>query len=94
MMEEVMFMEGPTEEERMSPLLFPQLNSLHLEVLPKLSRFCYDNNYFEFPCLLELTLENCSSLETFIPKETDENAQGNDKLDVSPLFNEKVISPS
>ena len=93
MMEEVMFMEeGLTEEERMSPFLFPQLDSLELKDLPKLSRFCYDT-YFEFPRLRFLTLANCSSLKTFLAKET-ENTQGDELKLVSPLFSEKVISSS
>ncbi|KAK6243856.1 hypothetical protein QUC31_010265 [Theobroma cacao] len=100
-MEEIIFMEGLTEDERMSKMWFAQLKFLKLQDLPKLRRFCYETDN-EFPFLRELVLTNCLVLKTFISKsaiedvgdepQIDQNAQGNDlELDNSALFNEKVI---
>ena len=98
-MEEVMLMEGLMEEERMNPL-FPKLEVLWLEDLPKLSRFCYEN-YFEFRCLRILRVTECPLLETFISKyvnagdepHIDQNAQRYElEVDSTAFFNEKVIS--
>ncbi|KAK6243854.1 hypothetical protein QUC31_010263 [Theobroma cacao] len=86
-MEEIIFMEGLTEDERMSKMWFAQLKFLKLQDLPKLRRFCYETDN-EFPFLRELVLTNCLVLKTFISKsaiedvgdepQIDQNAQGND----------------
>ncbi|EOY09934.1 Phosphoprotein phosphatase [Theobroma cacao] len=97
-MEEVILMEGLTEEERMSKMLFPTLDYLMLKDLPKLRRFCYETDN-EFPLLRTLNLINCPILKTFTSNsvidevgdepQIDQNAQGNN----SALFNEKVVFP-
>ncbi|EOY20458.1 Cc-nbs-lrr resistance-like protein [Theobroma cacao] len=99
-MEEIIFVEGLTEDERMSKMWFPQLKFLKLQDFPKLRRFCYETDN-EFPFLRELVLTNCPVMKTFISKsatedvgdepQIDQNAQGNDlELDNSALFNEKA----
>ena len=92
MMEEVIFFkEGLTEEERMSKIVFPQLEYLSLEDLPKLTRFCYETQN-EFPLLRSLNLKNCPVLMAFISKYVTEDVGDNLEVDNSALFNEKVIS--
>ncbi|XP_021281817.1 uncharacterized protein LOC110414745 isoform X2 [Herrania umbratica] len=102
-MEEVIFMGGLTEDEKMSQMLFPTLNFLKLEDLPQLRRFC-DETDNEFPILRELVLTNCPVFKTFISKSVIEdvgdepliyqNVQGNNlEVDNSTLFNEKVLFP-
>ncbi|KAL5541185.1 hypothetical protein UlMin_042658 [Ulmus minor] len=56
-MEEVVVTNGHGEG-RLEKILFPKLNSLELEDLPNLKRFC-TGNCIEFPSLLQLDIENC-----------------------------------
>ncbi|GKV26374.1 hypothetical protein SLEP1_g35694 [Rubroshorea leprosula] len=62
MMKEVIVNEGLTKEES---LLLAKLETLTLEGLPKLTRFC-SGNYFEFGFLTFLHIIKCPLLETFI----------------------------
>ena len=92
MMEEVIFFkEGLTEEERMSKIVFPQLENLSLEDLPKLTRFCHETQN-EFPSLKTLNLKSCPEMMAFISKSVIEDVGDNLEVDNSALFNEKVIS--
>ena len=92
MIEEVIFFkEGLTEEERMSKILFPQLEDLSLEDLPKLTRFCYETQN-EFPLLESLNLKSCPEMMAFISKSVIGDVGDNLEVDNSALFNEKVIS--
>ncbi|GKV26352.1 hypothetical protein SLEP1_g35677 [Rubroshorea leprosula] len=59
---ELIVNEGLVGEES---LLLPRLETLTLEGLPKLTRFC-SGNYFEFPFLRCLHIIKCPLLETFI----------------------------
>ncbi|KAL5541191.1 hypothetical protein UlMin_042664 [Ulmus minor] len=45
-------------EGRLEKILFPKLNTLELEDLPNLKRFC-TGNCIEFPSLLQLRIKNC-----------------------------------
>ncbi|GMI79281.1 hypothetical protein HRI_001597400 [Hibiscus trionum] len=86
--ENVIFVEGSTEEETMNRKLFRVLEFLVLKDLPKLMRFCH-GNYFEFPLLTSLRIESCPTLKAFIS-----GAQVINSVIASPnLFDGKVAFP-
>ncbi|KAJ4719024.1 NB-ARC domain-containing disease resistance protein [Melia azedarach] len=63
--EEVFHLEDLIADRYFGPL-FPKLENLKLENLPKLRRFCdFDWNISEMPKLDYLLIENCSKMETF-----------------------------
>ncbi|KAF2294856.1 hypothetical protein GH714_024542 [Hevea brasiliensis] len=94
MMEEVMVKEG-LEEEIMSKVLLHQLESLKLENLPKLTRFC-TSNLVECPVLKKLRIQNCPQMSTFVSNYTTSNMASSRELDIinSALFDEKVALPN
>ena len=81
-MEEIMLTEESAEEEveRMTKLqLFPKLDTMKLESLPKLIRFCTAWHPIEFQSLRELKINSCPALVTFVlccAKRTDDNKMG------------------
>ncbi|KAE8704738.1 hypothetical protein F3Y22_tig00110445pilonHSYRG00096 [Hibiscus syriacus] len=79
-----------TEEEmiRGSICVFPKLDSMRLDGLPKSKRFCSGNYPIEFPSLRELRLRRCPELNTFL---CDSGKSG--EAPPNYLFNEKVILP-
>ncbi|KAL5563164.1 hypothetical protein UlMin_032911 [Ulmus minor] len=72
-------------EGRLEKILFPKLNSLKLDDLPNLKRFC-PGDCIECPTLLKLRIKNCGVLRMFISS-NEEEVEG-------PFFNEKVVFPS
>ncbi|KAF2307088.1 hypothetical protein GH714_024761 [Hevea brasiliensis] len=94
MMEEVMVKEG-LEEEIMSKVLLHQLESLKLENLPKLTRFC-TNNLVECPVLKKLRIQNCPQMRTFVSNYTTSNMASSREFGIinSALFDEKVAFPN
>ncbi|KAF2307116.1 hypothetical protein GH714_024930 [Hevea brasiliensis] len=94
MMEEVMVKEG-LEEEIMSKMLLHQVESLELENLPKLTRFC-TSNLVECPVLEELRIKNCPQMRTFVSNYTTSNMASSSELDIinSALFDEKIGFPN
>ncbi|GKV02457.1 hypothetical protein SLEP1_g14892 [Rubroshorea leprosula] len=96
MMEGVIVLEQLEEEKRMRRTLFPKLDSLVLQELPKLTRFC-SGNFFEFPSLTKLTISKCSMLKTFISGFAIGNTTINTENEVNAapsLFCEKVKFPN
>ncbi|KAF2318829.1 hypothetical protein GH714_011035 [Hevea brasiliensis] len=100
------FMEGIvlTEEfveERMTKILFPNLDELNLKNLSNLTRFC-DGHLIDFCSLTKLSIEKCPAFRTFVsnplcadikvskkPKEVD--LERNQDTTFPPLFDEKVF---
>lgn len=66
-------------EERMEKILFPNLHSLKIKGLPKLTRFC-SGKAVQFPSLKQLQIEHCPKLGTFISNFV--------KNEIRPLFDE------
>lgn len=94
-MEEILLSTRGEDGEGNMDKMFPKLQSLRLESLPKLVRFC-TSSYIEFPSLEELKLEDCFDLGSFIWDPTKENGS-EEKLNVEnetalqySLFDEKV----
>ncbi|KAK8604920.1 hypothetical protein V6N13_082383 [Hibiscus sabdariffa] len=69
------------EEISNSVSLFPKLDYLRLENLPKLKRFCSGINPIEFSLLRHVIIQGCPDLKTLV------------SLGHSYLFNEKVSCP-
>ncbi|GKV51382.1 hypothetical protein SLEP1_g58045 [Rubroshorea leprosula] len=101
MMKEVIVTEGLVEEER---ILFPKLEELTFEGLPKLKRFCF-GYYLVFPFLTELLIKKCPLLETFISNSITSNQKANERVEeknledyvhtyTPPLFSTKVVFPN
>ncbi|GLU09193.1 hypothetical protein SLE2022_260660 [Rubroshorea leprosula] len=101
MMKEVIVTEGLVEEER---ILFPKLEYLRLEGLPKLKRFC-SGYYLVFPFLTELVIKKCPLLETFISNSITSKQKAIERVEeknledyvhtyTPPLFSTKVVFPS
>ncbi|GKV01645.1 hypothetical protein SLEP1_g14184 [Rubroshorea leprosula] len=93
--------EGLVEEERM---LFPKLESVQLESLPKLKRFS-SGYYLAFPSLTKLVVEKCPLLESFISSSITTNQKANERVEENnledyvhtytpPLFSTKVVFPN
>ncbi|OMO62370.1 Ribosomal protein S7e [Corchorus capsularis] len=89
-----------TEEGNNRQLIFPKLDLLYLNELPKLARFG-NGSYLEFPLLRWVRLENCPTLETFISDSTrasethvcHEKEGNSSQINFPPFFNEKVAFP-
>ncbi|XP_021281522.1 probable disease resistance protein At4g27220 isoform X2 [Herrania umbratica] len=99
MMEEVVV----AEEEKVSKMIFPKLETLLLRDLPKLTRFCSES-LIEFSSLSELFLENCPCLKVLVSgfpgagtaikkEERKNNSKENIYTVVPTLFDEKVALP-
>ncbi|EOY18923.1 Phosphoprotein phosphatase, putative [Theobroma cacao] len=54
-----------TSNEVMDAIIFSKLESLELDGLPSLSRFCSGNYTFEFPSLKEVIMRRCPKMEIF-----------------------------
>ena len=100
MIEEVVIVTKEAREEgSFKKISFPKLESLDLEYLPRLKRFCAAD-CIEFPSLLRLEILNCPKLSTFItnsaftPTQTAVEKETGERYVVAqqPTFNEKVIS--
>jgi uncharacterized protein YlaN (UPF0358 family) len=100
-MEEIIVTENfGVVKEIIPEVLFPQLESLILQELPVLKRFCEGSN-IKFPYLKELEIDNCTNLKTFISKYVglgittseelmERNAEESPHTTIQPLFNEMV----
>ncbi|KAE8710585.1 Detected protein of unknown function [Hibiscus syriacus] len=72
-------------EEMMEKIVFPNLSSLKIKGLPRLTRFC-SGKAVQFPSLKQLQIEHCPKLGTFISNFM--------KKGIQPLFNENVAFSS
>ena len=89
-MEEVITKEEQQGEEIMT--LFPLLEILILNDLPKLRHFFLTKSVTEFPFLIEVTIHKCPEMKTFVQKEISvclESTMNNDD-EVKAMFNSKV----
>ena len=79
----------------MNIISFPKLESLELDHLPKLKRFC-EGDCIEFPSLSRLIIRDCYELRTFIPNSHKSivtllpAVEGRELEAQHSLFNEKV----
>ncbi|KAK4834594.1 hypothetical protein QYF36_025280 [Acer negundo] len=75
--------------------LFPNLHTLKLRDLPKLSSFCnFAGNAIELPSLATLRIENCPNMQTFISNSIGADmstSKDNLHTAIQPLFDEKHI---
>ncbi|PHT25025.1 hypothetical protein CQW23_35324 [Capsicum baccatum] len=100
-MEEVIVEEEQEGEEIMcNEPLFPRLEELELEILPKLRHFILTKQALEVPSLREVHISTCHEMKTFIQQETAstlnlESVNNDDELKVVDLnkamFNSKVF---
>ncbi|XVF31259.1 hypothetical protein REPUB_Repub16aG0130100 [Reevesia pubescens] len=81
---EIIFKED-IEEESMDAISFPQLNSVKIENLQNLIRFCSENRSIECPSLRSLEIMGCPKMKGFMCKSTMEENQA--------LLDEKVVFP-
>ncbi|KAH9689682.1 hypothetical protein KPL70_015594 [Citrus sinensis] len=105
------FLEQVFHLEEQNPIgqfrsLFPKLRNLKLINLPQLIRFCnFTGRIIELPSLVNLWIENCRNMKTFISSSTpviiapnkepqQMTSQENLLADIQPLFDEKVAFPS
>ncbi|PHT96936.1 hypothetical protein BC332_34139 [Capsicum chinense] len=103
-MEEVITEEEQEGDEIMwNEPLFPRLEDLYLNDLPKLGHFILTKQALEFPFLKEVDINECPKLKTFIQQETVstlnlESVNNDDELKVVDLnkamFNCKVTCPN
>ncbi|TXG71340.1 hypothetical protein EZV62_006275 [Acer yangbiense] len=99
-MERIINIEESAEEERIINMIFPKLNLLLLEGLPKLTGFGSGNS-IEFPSLDGLGILDCPSLTMFFSGSTcvnitvcKEQEATCSCADVYPLLDKKVSLPS
>ncbi|KAH0698849.1 hypothetical protein KY284_013064 [Solanum tuberosum] len=76
-MEEVIKEEELVEERTIKPL-FPQLEKLVLEELPKLGHFFLTKHALEFPFLGEVKINSCPEMKTFSLGSEQEACDGNE----------------
>ena len=95
-MERIINIEEPAEEERIIDMIFPKLNFLVLEGLPKLTGFGSGNS-IEFPSLDRLEILDCPRLKMFFSGSTcanitvsQEQESTSSCADIYPLFDKKV----
>ncbi|KAM3288776.1 hypothetical protein P3S67_022206 [Capsicum chacoense] len=92
-----------TEDERLGkeiltnePLLFPRLEELYLEDLPKLGHFFLTKRALEFPFLILVKIRDCPEMKTFVQQRSVsipnlKSVNYDDALKVvDPMFNSKV----
>ncbi|TXG49631.1 hypothetical protein EZV62_025506 [Acer yangbiense] len=83
------------EEERISNTLFPNLNRVVLDDLPKLTSVCnLAGNSIKLPSLAELLIQNCLNMQMFNSNTTGADvAASNVQPNVQPFFDDKVGLP-
>ncbi|XP_050227624.1 uncharacterized protein LOC126677179 [Mercurialis annua] len=83
-----------TEEtkKKTSKILFPKLDSLSLDGLPKLSRFC-SGHPIEFQSLKELDIISCHALTSFVACVQQFYSEANNSSETQYLFNRMVEFP-
>lgn len=88
--EEVLLTEELDSEERRMEKMFPKLEYIRLENLPKLVRFS-SGNLIELPALNSLQIDYCHELKTFVYEMRVDKEPGQMNSTAGrPLFNEKV----
>uniref|UniRef100_A0A7N2L3Y1 Disease resistance protein At4g27190-like leucine-rich repeats domain-containing protein n=1 Tax=Quercus lobata TaxID=97700 RepID=A0A7N2L3Y1_QUELO len=103
-MEEILLTEELGGEDIIPMVLFPRLESLYLNDLPILKRFCVGSN-IKFPSLKVMVIEKCPKLESFIFKPVSSSMTASKELKeviseeishtaLQPLFNEEVAIPN
>ncbi|XP_050211725.1 uncharacterized protein LOC126661886 [Mercurialis annua] len=80
------------ETGRTEKILFSKLESLRLEGLPKLSRFC-TGHPIEFQSLTELYVQSCSVFTTFVTCTQQVNSEADNNSETESLFNRMVGFP-
>ncbi|XP_027769088.1 probable disease resistance protein At1g61180 [Solanum pennellii] len=93
-MEEVITKEEHRGEEIMT--LFPRLEELRLDNLPKLRHFFLTKSVTEFPFLREVTISECPEMKTFVQQGISVSLKStvNNDDEVKAMFNSKVSFPN
>ncbi|XP_049401875.1 probable disease resistance protein At4g27220 isoform X2 [Solanum stenotomum] len=97
-MEEVITEEEHQGEEMTNEPLFPLLQRLYLQRLPKLGHFFLTKHALKFPFLILLDIDDCPKMKTFVQQRVymgtaSLNSVNNDD-EVKAMFNSKVSCPS
>ncbi|XP_044475558.1 uncharacterized protein LOC123203299 isoform X3 [Mangifera indica] len=87
LIEEIIRKEGENDAE-IDKIFIPQLNSISLEALPNLTRFCSGINSLACPSLKSIRVARCPEIETFISADMKHQSDH-----IAPLFCEKVAFP-
>ncbi|XP_044475553.1 uncharacterized protein LOC123203298 isoform X1 [Mangifera indica] len=87
LIEEVIRKEGENDAE-IDKIFIPQLNSIGLESLPNLTRFCSRINSLACPSLKSIRVARCPEIETFVFADMKHQSDH-----IAPLFCEKVAFP-
>ncbi|XP_044474981.1 uncharacterized protein LOC123202894 [Mangifera indica] len=87
LMEEIIRKEGENDAE-IDKIFIPQLNSISLESLPNLTRFCSGINSLACPSLKRIRVAGCPEIETFVFADMKHQSDH-----IAPLFCEKVAFP-
>ncbi|XP_062076326.1 uncharacterized protein LOC133781369 [Humulus lupulus] len=88
------------EESQLEMILFPKLESIELDELSALQRFCATDSCMKFPLLSKLTIKDCPKLKTFVSSSTIsiqvsvDHKEVNQLVSVEPFFNEKIAFPN
>ncbi|KAK6779069.1 hypothetical protein RDI58_025787 [Solanum bulbocastanum] len=103
-MEEVITEEEHQGEEITNEPLFPLLETLNLEWLPKLGHFFLTKHALKFPFLKEVVIDDCAEMKTFVQQgvyvgtTSLKSVNNDDEVKVvdlnNALFNSKVSCPS
>ncbi|XP_044475554.1 uncharacterized protein LOC123203298 isoform X2 [Mangifera indica] len=87
LIEEIIRKKGENDVE-IDKIFFPKLNSINLELLPALTRFCSGINSLACPSLKRIRVARCPEIKTFVLADIKHQSDH-----IAPLFCEKVAFP-
>ncbi|XP_044474533.1 uncharacterized protein LOC123202630 [Mangifera indica] len=88
LIEEIIRKEGENDAE-IDKIYIPQLNSISLEALPNLARFCSGIRSLACPSLKSIRVARCPKIETFVFADMKHQSER-----IAPFFCEKVAFPN
>ncbi|CAK9153813.1 unnamed protein product [Ilex paraguariensis] len=103
MMKEIIAIERVEDGEVVDAIVFPKLFSLSLRRMPELTSFYQGNCTLEFQSLVELKIEKCPKMHTFVGSSTNRSKEASEERlegqtdqegTVKPFFNKKVVLPA
>ncbi|XP_022719743.1 uncharacterized protein LOC111277594 [Durio zibethinus] len=90
-MEQIIANDG-AEEATTNTIMFPSLESIILESCSNLRSFYLGHDTVEYPCLTELTVEDCPKMVAFAT--SSPRAQNIKTNGIAPFFSDKVVFPN